>query len=145
MNSTNQTHISTELTEKIKSTYFKSMIVFFISISLLFVAIFGLTFELIASIFLFSTISLVIKYLINDLVDVSLIEDYLIIRQSVGKNTIAPINKIRKYKTKHFLNFVYTSFEFNIDGSKKKVFFFSSMEQNEVFTKYRSGQSLNAA
>ena len=110
MNSTNQTHISTELTEKIKSTYFKSMIVFFISISLLFVAIFGLTFELIASIFLFSTISLVIKYLINDLVDVSLIEDYLIIRQSVGKNTIAPINKIRKYKTKHFLNFVYTSF-----------------------------------
>jgi hypothetical protein len=138
MNGGNQMHISSGLTRKIKSTYFKSMIVLFTSIILMLVSIFGFSIELIASIFLFLMVSISVRYLVNDLVDVSLIEDYLIIKQSVGNNLIAPINKIRKCRTKYFLNIAFTSFELNIDGSKKKVFFFSSTEQNHMFNQYRS-------
>jgi len=137
MNRGNQMLISSVLTEKIKSTYFKSMVVLFASIILLFISLFGISIELLVSLVLFSVVSIVIRFFVNDLVDVSLLEDYLIIKQSVGKNMIAPISKIRKCRTKHFLNITLTSFELNIDGNKKKVFFFSSTEQNQMFNQYR--------
>lgn len=137
MKNLNHMHVSSDLTEKIKSTYFNSMVVLFASTILLLIALFGISIELFASILLFSMISISVRFLVNDLVDVSLLEDYLIIKQSVGKNMIAPINKIRKCKTKYFLNIAITSFEFNIDGSRKKVFFFSSTEQNQMFNQYR--------
>ncbi len=133
----NQMHISSDFTSKIKSTYFNSMVVLFAFTILFLIALFGISIELVASIFLFSMISIAIRFLVNDLVDVSLLEDYLIIKQSVGKNMIAPISKIRKCRTKHFLNITLTSFELNIDGNKKKVFFFSSTEQNQMFNQYR--------
>ena len=145
MKNGNQMHISSGFTGKIKSTYFKSMIVLFASTILLLVSIFGFSIELIASVLLFLMVSLSVRYLVNDLVDVSLIEDYLIIKQSVGKNMIAPINKIRKCRTKFFLNIALTSFELNIDGSKKKVFFFSSAEQNQMFNQYRLTNNQKAA
>jgi hypothetical protein len=145
MSHRNQMHISSDFTEKIKSTYFNSMVVLFASTVLLLIALFGISIELFASIFLFGMISIAIRFLVNDLVDVSLIEDYLIIKQSVGKNMIAPINKIRKCRTKYFLNIALTSFELNIDGSKKKVFFFSSTEQNQMFNQYRLTNNHKAA
>ena len=83
--------ISSVLTEKIKSTYFKSMVVLFASIIFLFISLFGISIELLVSLVLFSVVSIVIRFFVNDLVDVSLLEDYLIIKQSVGKNMIAPV------------------------------------------------------
>jgi hypothetical protein len=142
---TQKIHISSEITEKIKVVYFKYLV---------FLSLFGFTFMYFyfgLSLELFSLTSLMLvvfaffRYIYNDFVDLSVMGEYMIIKKSDNKNLIAPINKIKKCKSKRFLNFVLTSFEFNLDGAKRKVFFVSSDEKMSMFNNYRSEQSFKVA
>jgi hypothetical protein len=74
----------------------------------------------------------------------SLMGEYVIIKKSEGKNFVTPINRIKKCKSTKILRFVFTSFEFHLDGSKRKVFFLSSSEKKQVFDLHR-GQKVNVA
>jgi len=142
---TSQVHISSELTEKIRTIYFNYLVLTaFVSIVFLYFA-FGLSFELII-LSLFSSIAfLFFKYLYTDFVDLSLVGEYMILKKSDKTTMIAPINKIHKCKSTRFLNLIFTSVQFNLDGIKRKVYFVSSDEKMSMFNSQRIEQSLKVA
>ena len=140
---TSQIHISSEITEKIKAVYLRYLI-FLSCFGFIFLyTYFGLTIEFLVLAALMLTFFGYFRYMYNDFVDVSLVGEYLIIKKMDQKNLIAPINKIKKCKSKRFLNLVLTSFEFNLDGSRKKVFFVTSSEKMSMFNSYRNKKTFS--
>jgi hypothetical protein len=142
---TNQVHISSEITEKIRTVYYNYFIIAAI-IGLTFLYFyFGLTMEIIiVTIFSFFTF-VFFKYIYNDFVDLSLVGEYMIIKKSDKTSLVAPINMIKKCKSTPFLSFIITSVEFNLDGIKRKVFFVSTDEKISMFNTHRIEQSLKVA
>ncbi len=142
---TQKIHISSEITEKIKVVYFKYLLFLsFFGFSFMYFY-FGLTFELFALTSIMLLVFAFFRYIYNDIVDLSIMGEYMIIKKADNKNLIAPINKIKKCKSKRFLNLVLTSFEFNLDGSRRKVYFVTSDEKMSMFNNYRSEQSFRVA
>lgn len=142
---TNQVHISSEITEKIRTVYYNYFIILsIVGLTFLYFC-FGLTVEII-TITILSFLSFVFfKYLYNDFVDLSLVGEYMIIKKSDKTSLVAPINMIKKCKSTRFLSFIITSVEFNLDGIKRKVFFVSTDEKISMFNTHRSEQSLKVA
>jgi hypothetical protein len=142
---TNQVNISSELTEKIRTIYFNYLVLVVVLGLTLVYFTFGITFEFIVLI-LFSSIAFVFfKFIYNDFVDLSLVGEYMIIKKSDKTSMIAPITKIHKCKSTRFLNLIFTSVEFNLDGIKRKVYFVSSDEKMSMFNSQRTEQSLKVA
>lgn len=142
---TNKIHISSEMTEKIKMVYSKYLTFLFIFGFTLLYLYFGLTVELFTLSFTMLLVFGYFRYLYNDFVDISVMGEYMIIKKTDKNNLITPINKIKKCKSKRFLNLVFTSFEFNLDGSRRKVFFLTSNEKMSMFNNYRNDQNYRVA
>ena len=142
---TQKIHISSEITEKIKVVYFKYLVFLSIFGFTFMYLYFGLSAELFALTSIMVGVFALCRYMYNDFVDLSVMGEYMIIKKADNKNLIAPINKIKKCKSKRFLNFVLTSFEFNLDGSRRKVYFVTSDEKMSMFNNYRSEQSFRVA
>lgn len=142
---TNQVHISSEITEKIRTVYYNYFIILaIIGLTFLYFC-FGLTVEIIIITIVSFLTFVFFKYLYNDFVDLSLVGEYMIIKKSDKTSLVAPINMIKKCKSTRFLNFIITSVEFNLDGIKRKVFFVSTDEKISMFNTHRIEQSLKAA
>ena len=142
---TNQVHISSEITEKIRTVYYNYFIILaIIGLTFLYFC-FGLTVEIIIITIVSFLTFVFFKYLYNDFVDLSLVGEYMIIKKSDKTSLVAPINMIKKCKSTRFLSFIITSVEFNLDGIKRKVFFVSTDEKISMFNTHRIEQSLKAA
>lgn len=142
---TNQVHISSEITEKIRTIYYNYFIVSAV-VGLAFLYFyFGLTVEIIILTILSFFSFLFFKYIYNDFVDLSLVGEYMIIKKSDKTSMVAPINMIKKCKSTRFLSLIITSVEFNLDGIKRKVFFVSTDEKISMFNTHRTEQSLKVA
>ncbi len=142
---TSQVHISSDITEKIRTIYFNYFVLLAV-LGLVFLYFYlGLTLELIV-LTIFSICSFVFfKYIYNDFVDLSLVGEYMVIKKSDKTSMVAPINMIKKCKSTRFLNLIITSVEFNLDGIKRKVYFVSSDEKISMFNTHRYEQSLKVA
>lgn len=142
---TNQVHISSEITEKIRTIYF-NYFVFVAVMGLGFLYFyFGLTLELILLSILTFLVFVFIRYVYSDFVDLFLVGEYMIIKKSDKTSLVAPINMIKKCKSTRFLNLIITTVEFNLDGIKRKVFFVSTDEKISMFNTHRIEQSLKVA
>ena len=142
---TNQVHISSEITEKIRTVYYNYFIILaIIGLTFLYFC-FGLTVEIIIITIVSFLTFVFFKYLYNDFVDLSLVGEYMIIKKSDKTSLVAPINMIKKCKSTRFLSFIITSVEFNLDGIKRKVFFVSTDEKISMFNTHRIEQSLKVA
>ncbi len=142
---TNPVHISSVLSEKIRTIYFKYLVLAAVSGLTLVYFTFGLTIEFIVLMLLSSVAFIFFKFLYNDFVDLSLVGEYMIIKRSDKTSLIAPITKIHKCKSTRFMNLIFTSVEFNLDGIKRKIYFVSSDEKMSMFNSHRTEQSLKVA
>lgn len=142
---TNPVHISSALSEKIRTIYFKYLVLAAVSGLTLVYFTFGLTIEFIVLMLLSSVAFIFFKFLYNDFVDLSLVGEYMIIKRSDKTSLIAPITKIHKCKSTRFMNLIFTSVEFNLDGIKRKIYFVSSDEKMSMFNSHRTEQSLKVA
>jgi hypothetical protein len=142
---TNQVHISSEITEKIRTIYYNYFIMVAV-VGLVFLYFyFGLTIEIMILTLLSFFSFVFFKYIYNDFVDLYLVGEYMIIKKSDKTSLVAPINMIKKCKSTPCLNLIITSVEFNLDGIKRKVFFVSTDEKISMFNTHRTEQSLKVA
>jgi hypothetical protein len=90
-------------------------------------------------------LNLFFKYIYNDFVDLSLKGEYMIIKNADKKNLLVPINNVNKCKSTRFFNLMITSFEFNLDGIKRKVYFVATNEKISTFHSHRNKEILRVA
>jgi hypothetical protein len=142
---TNQIHISSDITEKIRTIYFKFILLIGVLGLISLYNYFGLTIELIILTFTSILLYLFFKYLYNDFVDLSLKGEYIIIKKADKKNFLVPINNVNKCKSTRFFNLIVTQFEFNLDGIKRKVYFVATNEKISTFHSHRNKEMLHVA
>ncbi len=142
---TKQVHISSDITEKIRTVYFKFILLVGVLGVVLLYYYFGLTIELIILTSISAIVNLFFKYIYNDFVDLSLKGEYMIIKNADKKNLLVPINNVNKCKSTRFFNLMITSFEFNLDGIKRKVYFVATNEKISTFNSHRNKEMLRVA